>query len=191
MQKYYIGYKATGGIEIVDGPRMQESKSGKSKSTQWKVKCLKCNNIFWVWSSSIERRNRKFPCKRCYDSSMRRTDSWPALQKAYLSAKGGAKTRELEWSISMQDYLEIASKSCYYCGSAPTEKKPAKSWQEPIFLHGLDRVNNKMGYKKENLVACCKQCNWAKKDLSQKEFIGWVTSVYNNANRPRKHGNLA
>lgn len=40
-----------------------------------------------------------------------------------------------------------------------------------IYANGIDRINPKIGYERGNAVACCAQCNYAKLDYSEKEFI--------------------
>lgn len=176
--RFRVGYVSTDGSIIIDGPRMILSKTGKTTSKKWLVECSGCGAQNWQFSSSIDR--KKHPCKRCYDKSMRRTDSYPAAMKAFMSAKGGASRRKLQWDFSIDDYVAIAARPCFYCGENQHEVLPYKSWQQSMKINGLDRVDNSLGYTKENVVACCGHCNWAKKDLTQEEFLSWVKRVYEN-----------
>jgi hypothetical protein len=48
--------------------------------------------------------------------------------------------------------------------------------------NGIDRVDNTRGYSIDNCVACCKQCNWAKRELPQQEFIDWIHRVSRHLN---------
>lgn len=49
-------------------------------------------------------------------------------------------------------------KPCWYCG-------------REIKTIGLDRANNEIGYKIDNLIPCCATCNKAKRDMTQSGFI--------------------
>lgn len=40
--------------------------------------------------------------------------------------------------------------------------------------NGLDRLDNSMGYCKDNVVSCCKTCNRAKWTMNKEPFIAWV-----------------
>lgn len=46
--------------------------------------------------------------------------------------------------------------------------------------NGLDRRNNNKGYTHDNIVPCCKPCNYAKRDMNIEEFRNWVRRVYKN-----------
>ena len=39
------------------------------------------------------------------------------------------------------------------------------------FLEWLDRINNKYGYTLENVISCCKFCNYAKRNSSKDEYV--------------------
>jgi hypothetical protein len=62
--------------------------------------------------------------------------------------------------IAILEFKNITSKSCYYCGK-----------EGP---NGIDRVDNTVGYTKENCVSCCKHCNYVKGDLSLEDFKTWT-----------------
>lgn len=74
----------------------------------------------------------------------------------YQTYKKGAKYRGLVFDISFEDFNNIVSKVCFYCGNVGG---------------GLDRMDSSMGYIKNNVVPCCSQCNYMKLDYSVDEFI--------------------
>ena len=57
----------------------------------------------------------------------------------------------------LKEFEEIISQPCAYCGE--------------IGENGIDRVNNKKGYTKDNCVSCCKVCNMMKWTLDANDFI--------------------
>ena len=81
-----------------------------------------------------------------------------SIKGKYSYYKRSAKRRGKEFALSLEDISKFWQKPCYYCG---TEIKTI----------GLDRINNLIGYKKNNLVSCCRNCNRAKMTLSKENFI--------------------
>lgn len=105
----------------------------------------------------------------------------------------GAKKRNYDVIITFEQFKNIISENCIYCGSPgkdfnaylTNDKKPKRakiksetierSW---IKINGIDRFDNNKGYTLENSVACCTQCNRAKLDYSDKEFLEWIDRVW-------------
>src|SRR3972149_2307826 len=59
-----------------------------------------------------------------------------------------AKKRNLQFSLSKDEFLILLAQNCHYCGN---EK-----------AMGVDRKDNLVGYISFNVVACCKICNYMK-----------------------------
>ena len=67
----------------------------------------------------------------------------------FLTVKGVAKRRGLEWSISEEQYeFIVSSGACGYCND-----------RLPQTNGGLDRKDNSLGYTIDNVVPCCFSCN--------------------------------
>jgi hypothetical protein len=81
-----------------------------------------------------------------------------------------AKKKSIVFELTFEDFLFLCQQPCNYCGRVccNNETTPAK---EVFLYNGIDRVNSKLGYVKENCVPCCGWCNIAKFDLSPEEFI--------------------
>lgn len=90
------------------------------------------------------------------------------MNKWMSGYKSGAKKRNLEFSLTKEQFVTICESNCHYCGLEPKNK------------NGIDRVDNTKGYTLENSVPCCYQCNQAKSDRSVDEFLNWAKKVYNN-----------
>ena len=84
----------------------------------------------------------------------------------YATAKGGAKKRGYDWKLSFEEYDELTSQPCYYCGTT-----------EAI---GIDRIDNQVGYLAENSRPCCKKCNQAKHATGEEDFIEWIGRAYHH-----------
>lgn len=46
--------------------------------------------------------------------------------------------------------------------------------------------NPQMKDPKENCVPACSVCNWSKSDMSESEFLSWISSVHNHSNQSDK-----
>jgi hypothetical protein len=97
--------------------------------------------------------------------------------------KKGAVNRGIEWSLTKEEFREIISRPCFWCGIEPglrnmynkpkernkvTDFTYNRSW---IKANGIDRVNSDDGYNSKNCVAACTECNFAKSDRTAKEFF--------------------
>jgi hypothetical protein len=85
--------------------------------------------------------------------SVRKSPEW-----AYQQYKGRAKSRGIEFSLTMKQFMEFWQKPCYYSGLT-------------IETIGLDRIDNSKGYIYGNVVSCHHRCNTAKNTMTRDEFI--------------------
>lgn len=95
-----------------------------------------------------------------YDIKYNKTQSGRAhkLITAYRQSdklyKRGEGDLTAEWIVE-----NILSKPCHYCGETDWHKL------------GCDRVDNSKPHTKDNVVACCKECNIKKMHKDYDEFI--------------------
>ncbi|MBI4029489.1 MAG: hypothetical protein HY376_03955 [Candidatus Blackburnbacteria bacterium] len=80
------------------------------------------------------------------------------IDKRWQRYQYGAKNRGILWEIDYESFFLLVESPCYYCGDS-------------ISKIGLDRKNNRVGYKKNNVVPCCKDCNRMKGKMSESEFV--------------------
>ncbi|MDD5013905.1 MAG: hypothetical protein PHW73_02240 [Atribacterota bacterium] len=89
-----------------------------------------------------------------------------SLGVQYGRLKASAKERNYLVSINSEEFEKIVLENCYYCNES--EKR-----------RGIDRLNSKEGYTKENSVPCCKICNYMKRSLTKEEFLNHINKIYN------------
>ena len=138
----------------------------------FEVECLDCGHISVQRGIDLEKMKDR-DCLRCILFSRDANVTY-----VYNRVKGNAKKRNIEWDLTVQDFGSIARKSCYYCNIQPS-KAPGQRERSP-FYHGIDRVDNSLGYTFQNSVSCCAICNYAKHDLSIEDFKQWLTNCYNH-----------
>ncbi len=83
----------------------------------------------------------------------------------YATYKDQAQRRGKEFHLSEEEFLQITSRSCYYC--ARDDKRM-----------GVDRVDNDQGYTFDNCVACCALCNKMKGDWSVDVFQRQAVAIF-------------
>lgn len=83
-----------------------------------------------------------------------------SVEGRYSQLKRAVKRGGFASDISLEDYRQIIdSGECFYCAGAL-----------PSFGYGLDRLDNRLGYTKHNVVPCCggnrkTSCNYRKGHL--------------------------
>lgn len=66
---------------------------------------------------------------------------------------------------------------CHYCDSPPIVFYKKLKSREGVTYNGIDRVDSSGGYTLNNVVTCCKFCNFAKSRWSVEEFTAWLDRV--------------
>ena len=98
------------------------------------------------------------------------------FNRLYSRIKRDAKRRNNEFDLSKEDVEKLVQRPCYYCGIQP--KQICGKGKGSIIYNGIDRVDNDKGYLKDNVVTCCKHCNYAKQTMPPERFYGFVRKVY-------------
>lgn len=116
-----------------------------------------------------------------------------SFYRLYLTAKVGAKSRNISFDLSSEQYSQLAKGDCSYCGASPKKFNPYvlksgqintrlklkkdtidRAW---IFANGVDRADNSMGYSIKNCVSCCDKCNHSKKNHLSEDFIAHAYKI--------------
>ncbi len=161
----------------------------------YKCECLECNTEHVVDGRNV----RSGQSKRCLScgninghdkqkGTIRTTRSPKEVAEHYLlnTKKTGARKRGYEWSITKADFVKLIYDNCYYCGTRPSNEINPVKWMNMTYsnnddciikYNGLDRIDSTKGYLLENVVTCCYQCNTAKMDYTQEEFLQLVNRI--------------
>ena len=84
--------------------------------------------------------------------------------KTYKAAAYKAKERGHKFELSFDEYQDIISQPCAYCGTH--EKK-----------NGIDQIVPSAGYTLYNCAPCCSTCNYMKRCLSVNEFFEHISKI--------------
>lgn len=111
----------------------------------------------------------------------------PANSYLSTSIKCIFKSGYNDGNLKIEEFYFLSQQPCYYCNALPnnifnhakTDKKStqkAKNCGDFIY-NGLDRMNPNQGHDKNNVVSCCKYCNFAKSNMSLLEFQTWINRI--------------
>ncbi len=163
------------------------SKGEDKYKYKWLCKC-DCGNIGYVRLDSL--RNGKSASCGCSSGKFKSgktslPEGEARFNAMYSNYIGKAKERNLEWNLSKEEVKHLFEQNCYYCNSKPSNiNKRSKAYVHKtpeIFTYsGIDRIDNSKGYLIDNVVSCCKTCNYAKRDLTENEFDSWITRLTNH-----------
>lgn len=119
--------------------------------------------------------------------------TWNAIINSY---KQRCRRDQIEWTLKREFAITLFTSKCHYCGIEPFVKKNVyktkqrlqhessslQEWREEaeVSYNGIDRLDSNAHYTHDNVVACCKICNYAKRDLTAQEFIEWIQRIRTN-----------
>lgn len=158
-------------------------KINKDGRNYYRCKC-DCGNESTVSTSKLRKKQTK-SCGKC----IRKGKPQPKLRKqpgeslrnnTYLQYKNRASRKELDFTLSKDTVFRLFSMNCHYCGSPPSNVAKGKRHYGKFTYSGIDRIDSSKGYIEENVVACCKTCNYTKHTMGYEEFKDWIKKVYNH-----------
>lgn len=101
---------------------------------------------------------------------------------------------------SFEKFIELSQHPCYYCGTSLSNKfnsyitakdklkiGVSKEWgdQSWFYYNGLDRLDSNLAHTEDNIVPCCKYCNYAKREMPLDKFREWARRLNNNMNKKK------
>jgi len=140
---------------------------------KWNCVC-DCGSAANVNGQSL-RRGRTKSCGCLQLETVRLQEYEASFNKLYRGYVYGAKTRQHEFSLTKEEFLELTSENCFYCNSPPMSECKNNGKKSKFFgnykYNGIDRIDNSKGYTKDNCVTSCFVCNQMKLTMGQDNFI--------------------
>lgn len=131
----------------------------------WLCRCVCGNEVAHAGGELIRGRAKSCGCLKTGPRN------GPAFRSARNRYRVNARSRDLSWCLTDEDFLRLTSQDCHYCGAAPANVAGT------FVYNGIDRMDNDRGYEPENVVPCCPKCNWAKRDMPYDEFLAWIARL--------------
>ncbi len=165
---------------------LPQGKSGQH--TKYKVRCSLCSNVSTKTLPTINK-SVSCGCEKNNSSLWKHVgakvrtwqleDGEAAFNNLYTSYKNRAIKSNKEFSLTKDLFRKLTKSVCYYCGEQPNQviKGLGKTSGNYVY-NGLDRVDSSKGYSEDNIVPCCKTCNFMKLDHSKGEFLKHIEKIY-------------
>lgn len=163
-----IGDTSIHGIRIVSGPFNDGSKY------IWTVVCPVCQSEYLLATADFDKRKS---CEKCKGVLARKYSEEITWKNHWGMIRGRKAAKEKGFDLTFEEFVSISKMDCHYCGAKPSPTRGHREWSAIIFTNGLDRVDPSMGYLRSNVVPCCKDCNVAKLDKTEKEFFSWLKRI--------------
>jgi hypothetical protein len=146
-----------------------------------KVQCNKCGKIH-IKSKDLVENLKSDGCNDCTaQRGIKKGDFFDRFYKTFkIKIEGEKRRREVKFELTKEEFKDIITSNCYYCGSKPEIRK----WIFNIFkketkpTNGLDKIDPTGHYTADNVVPCCPMCNFIKSDYSQKDFLNQIEKIH-------------
>lgn len=158
-------------ITIADSIGFEIKEFPSCNAVLYHFNCLVCKKLLKIRLKHIPYSTGK--CKK-------HANMHKPFEASYGGMKRNAKGRNLQFSLTYEDYIEFTKQSnCTYCGDK-IKWRPYNEHGKNNPAYFLDRYDNNKGYLKENCVVCCTTCNIAKKAMHGDKFIEMANKIFNH-----------
>lgn len=164
------------------GHLIVKSLSGfKKTSAHWLCLCICGKEAVIAATNLVNHQTRSCGCLKQKMAAQLRTRPARELTHDYVFTKyrSRALNANLEFSLNKDEFSKLLDGDCFYCGVPPKNVFIPRRRLDPIEINysGVDKIIPALGYRKGNCVSCCKDCNFAKNNLSQEEFLNLVRKI--------------
>jgi len=163
--------------------RAEKPENLKTEGSYWKCKCDCGNNKIIIGGNLRNGSIKSCGCLRVEMARKSSTKSYgvASFNNVYYKYKKSARYRGYSFELTKNYFAKITKQNCYYCGIEPGQVEKNRVGNGNYIYNGIDRFDNSLGYTEENTVACCGNCNMAKRTMSYQDFLSWIERVYNHS----------
>ena len=141
------------------------------------VICVQCGKSRHIHAgNTLKWYATRFPkCKSC--ATKTETVDTLGRKRAWRTYRNNARTRNLPFKITYDEFLRLIELPCHYCGQVGgniLQASLGRSGDEYYEYTGLDRADNTFGYVQGNVIPCCCTCNRAKNRMPESDFMVWL-----------------
>jgi len=142
----------------------------KNKGAYWLCRCV-CGQTAIVLGQNL----RHGETKSC-GCNVRLPPGEGAFRLLFRRVQDQGRHRNISFDLTHDDARRLMKESCFYCGAEPGQASghSTQRYNGSFIYNGLDRVDNAGGYTLDNVVPCCKICNFAKGTMTQGKFLSWL-----------------
>ncbi len=151
--------------------------NGKSKCVRRHiVECLNCGIQTERGQKHLnDLLKKESECDRC----MGEIKGYSGSRALHCIYRESCRVRKSQLLLTLDEFREITSKRCHYCGIEPYAICHNTEWGSYTY-NGIDRIDNSIrDYVYENCVPCCYTCNISKSDKSEEDFRRHLVRLIN------------
>lgn len=149
------------------------SKSGKRH--KWLCKC-DCGNHHVVQQGNLISGGVK-SCGCARYNHLKLPTEEASFNRVFRYYKTNAIRKNQLFDLSKDQFRQICTQKCHYCGSEPKDFFKRQNDNGHFFFNGIDRKTNHEGYTLSNSLPCCRICNRAKSDMAYGDFIQYIERI--------------
>lgn len=157
--------------------------AGVDHANKMLVLCeCECGKSFTTRQNNVGRKTNSCGCLKA--DLIRERMGKPIEDLATRHVLNSCKRKTPDTDLDFQSVKDMIFGKCYYCERSAEEA--GKIWTRAIKdgrsikKLGIDRVENHLGYWLNNSVACCKDCNYIKRDHSVEFLIPVLKKMLKN-----------
>ena len=150
----------------------------KFKSHKWLWRC-DCGAEVEAFSRDV-RMNRKTSCNTCSPINLKTTyteEGLAVFNAVYRRYTRDSARRGYPFELDKDDVFYLTKQNCHYCGKHPSSTSKTKNDTGDYIYNGIDRLDNTQGYFIDNVVPCCHECNYSKRERTYDNFIKWAHNI--------------
>ena len=147
----------------------------KDRSSRW---VCKCECVGEKVATRLDLLNGYVKSCGCNGAGVANYIGEVAVENAqYGIYQRSAKHRGISFDLTKEEFISIIHQPCHYDGFM--DRKNTQWGNERFEINGIDRLDPTKGYTMDNCVPCCKNCNYAKRSMSDEEFTSWIQRLIN------------
>lgn len=143
----------------------------KGKARRYVCKC-DCGSVRHLLSKELK--NGKSKSCGC---AVKLPKGGSAKNSVWYTYQTCARKRDIKWEISKEQFYPLVEGNCFYCGCVPSQVRTTVTGSSCKY-NGIDRVDSLKDYSINNVVTCCKHCNFAKNTMNHWDFMDWIGRIY-------------
>lgn len=139
------------------------------KGHKWLCQCV-CGKTIEVYAYLLNHKNKKHT-KSCGCKHLRHKHTKDISGTFFSHKKWSAKTRNIEFNVSIEDLQLLLEKQNYKCAISGIELTTTLGKKYHSGTISIDRIDSTKGYLLDNIQLVHKDINFMKYTLSQDRFI--------------------
>ncbi len=152
---------------------------GRQDEGEWLCEC-ECGKSCTRTARQLQRGARSCGCRRVH-----KQPGEASFAELYRRARQSAERRELEFSLTKEEFKEITSRPCVYC-HAPPAPTPShdRRYNGAYSANKIDLLTPELGFVERNVVPCCPTCRRARDGQPLSEFKAWIARLLDRFRPP-------